>query len=107
MKTALEALFIAMLNEEWFTDSDGNVDSPMGYFGYVTNRDIELKELYEAFSDTIEAYGKPNDADVIGSFFVSIDSNGLIHIDKCPNHYVARHKFNAVQTLFNNWTADS
>lgn len=82
MDTALEALFKDMLNNGWFTKSDGDVESPFGYFGYVTNEAAELPELYDAFETVIKAYGKPNDNDVIGSFIAYINSDGIITIER-------------------------
>ena len=86
MDTALESLFKAMMSEGWFINSDGNVDSPQGYFGYVTNTEAELSEIYDAFSDVVEVYGVPATEDIVGSFYASIDSNGIIHIYNMGNY---------------------
>lgn len=82
MDTAREALFRAMMNDLWFTKTSGDVESPTGFFGYVINKPEELKELREAFADTIEMYGDPTDEEITGSFYASVDSNGTIRIDR-------------------------
>ena len=82
MNTALEALLRDMLNDGWFTKSDGDVNSPFGYFGYVTNTDNELLEIYKVFSETIDMYGQPKDEDIIGSFVAYISDDGSITIER-------------------------
>jgi len=94
MDTLQEAIFKAMLNHDWFTDSDGNVDSPTGYFGYVVNsRNDWNDEFYSAFGDTIAAYvgdtfSTPDYAEnwirnnFCGVFVARIDSNGIVTIRK-------------------------
>lgn len=103
MDTALEALFKDMLTHGWFTKSDGHVDSPTGWFGYVTNTKEELSEIYDAFSDLIDAYGKPNDEDVIGSFTAYINSDGIIFITRHPNDATARYIFETNVHEYNEW----
>lgn len=92
--TFQEALFKAMLNGEWFTDSDGHVDSPTGYFGYVVNsREDWSSEFVSAFEDTINAYApngfdNPDQADIwirnnfVGVWFASINDQGIIRISR-------------------------
>ena len=57
MNTAFEALMKAMLQGGWFIKSEGDVESPLGFFGYVTNTKPELNEIYDAFEDVVKAYG--------------------------------------------------
>ena len=103
MDTAQEALFRAMLNEDWFMALDGSVESPTGYFGYMSNRGIELNEIREAFEDTIESYGNPSDDELIGAWFARLDSNGIIHIEKCLNESQARQMFSDAQRIYEDW----
>lgn len=93
MDTLQEALFRAMLNGDWFTDSDGDVEAPTGYFGYVVNaREDWSSEFLSAFEDTIKAYAPHNweHDDVyrdnwirnnwVGVWSAYINSNGIITI---------------------------
>ena len=95
MDTLQEALFKAMLNRDWFTDSDGDVEAPTGYFGYVVNaREDWSSEFLSAFEDTIKAYAPHNwehddvyrdnwiRENFVGVWFASINSNGIIRISK-------------------------
>ena len=94
MDTLQEALFRAMLNDGWFTDSDGNVDSPTGYFGYVVNdRSDWSSEFLSEFEETIAAYApnefdNPDQADIwirnnfVGVYSAYINSDGIISIYK-------------------------
>ena len=103
MHTRFEALTRAMLNDGWFTSSDGDVESPTGYFGYVTNTLPQLPEIYDVFSDTIEAYGKPEDSDMVGSFFVSINSAGVLNVRRCASNEVARTEYELAQASYATW----
>jgi len=88
MDTLQEALFKAMLNDSWFTQSDGDVESPTGYFGYVVNGDNDWAEVSMAFQDVITAYGSMDQseewlkANFFGVYSANIDSNGIIHIHR-------------------------
>lgn len=103
MDTPLEALFRAMMNDLWFTKTDGAVDSFTGYFGYVTNTQAELKEIREAFSEVIDMYGDPKDEDLIGSFLVVIDSNGGIHIRRFGSDDFAKAEFAIYERKYAQW----
>lgn len=96
MDTLQEALFRAMLNNGWFTDSDGDVESPTGYFGYVVNERGEFggdfDGVYDAFRDVIDTYAKdelePNNSgkwlyqNFYGVWSAMINSDGIIKIYK-------------------------
>lgn len=106
MDTALEALFRAMLTHAWFTASDGDVESPTGYFGYVTNETAEVPEVLDAFADVTEFYGAPATDDIVGSFVASINSNGILAIVRYGSDSAARQSYEALQSDYLRW-ADS
>ena len=103
MNTAFHALFIDMLNNGWFTKSDGDVESPFGYFGYVINESADLPELYDAFETIIKAYGKPNDEDVIGNFIAYINSYGIITVERMSTEAEAKLWFRNTQKAYTKW----
>ena len=94
MDTLQEALFRDMLSNDWFTQSDGDVESPTGYFGYIVNaREDWNSEFYSAFGDTIATYvgdtfSTPDYAEnwiranFCGVYSAYINSNGIISIYK-------------------------
>lgn len=93
MDTLQEALFRAMLNNDWFTESDGNVESPTGYFGYVVNQIADWNdEFWSVFGDTVMAYSdqfeSPETVErwkrehFCGVFTARITTTGVIHIHK-------------------------
>lgn len=103
MDTAQQALFREMLNEGWFTDSDGHVESPTGYFGYVTNLPAELAEVREAFEDTLDVYGPVADDGLIGSWVAQINNQGIIAIQPAESDQAAREWFETVQADYIAW----
>ena len=92
MDTLQEALFKAMLNDGWFTDSSGDVEAPTGYFGYVVNQRGDWSpEFVSAFEDVIEQYGGDTDLspetaerwrenNFYGVWSAFINSDGIIQI---------------------------
>lgn len=90
MDTLQQALFRAMLNEGWFTDSDGNVESPTGYFGYVVNDRGDWLEIVRNFQDVLTQYQSTLDdskkfdlaRDFYGVWSAMINSDGIIKIYK-------------------------
>ena len=82
MDTAQEALFRDMLNHGWFTESDGDVESPTGYFGYVVNGASELADIRREFADVITAYGDPADNEITGVYSAWINSDGIVTIHR-------------------------
>lgn len=83
MDTEQESLFKAMLNNDWFTKSDGDVESPTGYFGWVHNHPQDWFEVAQNFCEIITDPGdmKPPQW-FVGVFWASLDSNGIIHVEK-------------------------
>lgn len=82
MKTAIEALFQAMVTDGWFTASSGDVEAPSGAYAYVTNTYAEVASILDAFEDTTAVYGVPADAEIVGSFVVVEDSQGFVSIER-------------------------
>lgn len=103
MDTAFEALMRHMLNNGWFTKSDGDVESPFGYFGYVINEAAELPEIYSAFDDIIEMYGKPKDEDMVGKFIAYINSDGVITIERMGSKIEAELWFRNTDRDYTKW----
>lgn len=96
----------AMLNDGWFTKSEGDVESPLGFFGYVTNLKAELNEVYDAFSNVVKAYGYPAEKDMVGSFFAMINSDGLIRIVRKDSDYEAKESFFNHRMEYIEWLGD-
>lgn len=105
MDTAQEALFRAMLNNGWFTASDGDVESPTGYFGYVTNTWGDFFEVLQTFEDTIKQYGVPPAHQFYGSFTAVINDQGIIRVVKWENENNAKQVFDRAVEQYNLWEA--
>lgn len=100
MDTAQEALFRAMLNEGWFTASDGDVEASPGFFGYVTNEVAEIPEILDAFEETVDAYGAPEMEEIVGSFVAIIDYLGFIYIVRCDDSEDAKKYFEGLRKRY-------
>lgn len=103
MDTAIQAVMRAMLQQGWFTKSDGECEAPTGYFGYVTNTKAELESIRDAFSDVIEAYGDFKDEDMIGSFLCVIDAAGGFWTFRKANDEKAKREFKIYEKRYTQW----
>lgn len=106
MDTALEALFRDMLNNGWVTASNGEADSPTGYYGYMTNTGAEVESILDAFSETVEVYGVPTHEEIIGNFIVSYGSTGVIKIDKYNTRHAMSRAYLRLEARYENYVAD-
>ncbi|HPE52969.1 MAG TPA: hypothetical protein PK852_02520 [Mesotoga prima] len=102
MMTALEALLKSMLQQGWFTASDGDVESPLGYFGWTWVVEDDLYEIREAFSDVIKAYGDPGHK-LIGNWFAVLNSNGILSFWDKDNRHLAERNYSHYVTEYNEW----
>jgi hypothetical protein len=106
MNTEFEALMKAMLLHGWFTKSNGDDASPLGFFGYVSNKKEELNEIYKAFSGIVEVYGYPAEEDMVGYFYAMIHSSGVVHIVRKDTLEEAENSFWNTNEEYNKWLGD-
>lgn len=104
MDTNFEAMMRAMLNTGWFTRSDGDVESPLGYFGYCINEKKDLFLLRQTFQEVIGAYGDPSDEELIGNFYASIYTTGTIYIYRKDTPQEAKEAFENIQSEYLEWS---
>ena len=107
MRTAIEALFDAIVSGGWANRSDGNVEAPTGHFAMVSNSPDELLELRQAFEDVTDVYGDVSDADLTGHFIVITDSAGFISITRYPSAVSAASEFVTLQNRFAAWNEEN
>jgi hypothetical protein len=67
-----EQSFFKSIPEDWYEKTDGNVESPSGWFG-VVYVDTEMRIRF-GLSENVRIPSTIPD----GSYFVTIDNNGLI-----------------------------
>ena len=97
MDTNFEAMMRAMLNTGWFTRSDGDVESPLGYFGYCITEKKDLFLLRQTFQEVIGAYGDPSEEELIGNFYASINSQGSMYIYREETPELAKESFEIME----------
>lgn len=103
MKTAIEALFQAMVTDGWACESDGMVDAPTGHFAWVTNNPQDWSMVADAFADTLALYGEPDLPEFVGSFLIVEDSQGFVHITRYPTETAVRADFLRLQADLSEW----
>lgn len=106
MRTAIEALFDAMVNDGWANESSGNIEAPTGHFARISNSDNELAEVLQAFEDVTDDYGMPAREDIVGHFLVITDSLGFIHISRYGSEAALIADYRALEAEYNNWESE-
>ena len=105
MRTPIEALFDAMITGGWMTASSGEVESPTGHFAYASYTAAEIPELFDAMSDTIDAYGRPDPDEVIGHHIVVTDSQGFLDIQRYPSESAMMTAYQTLEDQYAAWDA--
>ena len=106
MRTALEALFDAMITGGWANESGGDVESPQGHFARISNSANELSEIRQAFEDTLRAYGNVSDEDMTGHFLVVTDSQGNISIHRFGTDTALVAEYRNLESDYDDWALD-
>lgn len=97
MRTALEALFDAMVTAGWADDSDGDVDSFHHFAVFHTITPDEVDRIGEEFGEVLDAYGRPNADELVGHFLVITGSSGNVTVLGYETESEARHAFGTHQ----------
>lgn len=103
MRTAQEALFVDMMNNGWFCATDGDINSPQGFFGWVSNEQSELASIRTEFAETIDAYGDPADDEIVGAYTAVINDQGQVRIVKWQDEFDAVCAYEAAVANFEEW----
>lgn len=106
MDTAYEAIMRALIIHGWMDDHDGSVDSPTGYFGYLTIDNSLLPYVWEEFADVFGTYGPVSDVHLAGTHYVIINSDGIITAMKVTPE-TAKQAFASQQVEYEAWLDDS
>lgn len=103
MKTALEALFQAMITEGWGRQQSGDVESPAGHFARFDIRAADLDAIRYAFDGVIATYGNPATAEILGHFLVIEDSYGFVSVIRYTSEAEARAAYNVRNARYYEW----
>jgi hypothetical protein len=106
MRTAIEALFDAMVSDGWANESSGDTEAPTGWFARISNSAAELGEVTDAFSDVIEVYGRPADGDMTGHFLVTGDSLGFIYVTRYETEAELIEEYQRLDREYDTWNDD-
>jgi len=106
MRTALEALFDAMINDGWANESSGDVEAPTGHFACISNSEAELAEILAAFTDVTDVYGLPDTADIIGHFLVVTNNQGFIDIESFESADDLKSTYRELVDEYDSWMDD-
>jgi hypothetical protein len=103
MRTSIEALFDAMVNDGWANESSGNIESPTGHFARISNSLAELTEVLQAFEDVTDDYGVPAADDITGHFLVTTNEQGFIYVTRYASEAALIAAYRELETEYNAW----
>ena len=98
-------LFKAIISAGWNMKSDGDVESPSGFFALVEIPDHygELAEMQDAVGDETVDDEWPDTG-----WYVSYEnSDGLIFVLECASQHVAERTYDEFEEQYNTWASDS
>lgn len=103
--SARDEMLWTMTFEGWANESGGTVESPVGYFARVSNSAEEIREIQDAFSDSLpEDFTDWNS--IIGHFLLREDSNGFVYVDKYPTEAALIERYRQLESNFAEWESN-
>lgn len=100
MRTALEDVILVMANDLWGKFTDGEVESPTGYFGVVEITGTERAEGYVTDDPELdEALYSAN----IGYYFFVEDNYGNLSVEYFSDLKNAESKFKQYSEAYSAW----
>lgn len=73
---ARDAALFLLARSGWANQSDGDKDSPGGWFAAVSNSAVELPEIVEIFQDDLTAVGLTDPNELLGHFILTEKADG-------------------------------
>jgi hypothetical protein len=103
MRTAVEALFDAMVTGGWADEASGDVESPTGHFARLSIVAPDARRALDAFADVVSAYGTPSLDDITGHFLVRTDSQGFLSIERYDSVTELKNNFEELESEYGRW----
>lgn len=100
MKTALEAIFDAMVTAGWADETDGDVETFHHFALFRTITPDEVDRIGDEFGDVLNTYGRPNADELVGHFLVITGSEGHVTVLQYETESDAVHTFNTHQYAY-------
>lgn len=91
-----------MVTGAWANESDGDVQSPIGYFARVTNAAADMDEVAHAFKDVMDAYECEVDT-LIGHWLVREMDTGNVIVTAYPDEVSLTVVFQQLQDDYAEW----
>jgi hypothetical protein len=103
MSRDIDNAFKAIISAGWANQSDGNVESPTGFFSIIdmsTDRDILLDVLDDAgLADTLDQ--------IEPAWYTTMENDqGFLYYQKATSQHAAEQWFKAQQREFYKWNED-
>lgn len=98
----LEEVLYDMGLEGWFIATSGDVQSPQGWFGFVSNEPDEVAEVAEAFAETMTRTGT-TPAQLIGHFLLREDERGFVGVEEFDSYGEAKGAYDDLEREYDAW----
>lgn len=100
--SARDEVLDRMASDGWANASDGDVESPEGWFALIVNTPAEMPEVAQAFEDEIAEAGADVDA-LVGNFILAVDSNGFVSVDEYGTAREAQAEYARREDAYSAW----
>ncbi len=89
--------------EGWGVKSDGDVESPAGFFTLFVNKPEEMAEIFAAFEDELNDLRIHDHQTLTGNFVLVEDELGFVHCFSHLTEYSATAQYNELAQKYFNW----
>lgn len=102
----------AMSRDGWANESDGNVESPWGFFSRISNSTEELPEIVQAFSEIISEFpaatlsGGFDTSELVGHFLLVENNQGQIFVTEFDSEQELQREFDGLTDVYSEWCDD-
>jgi hypothetical protein len=89
----------------WANESYGDAASPTGWFARISNADIELPEILDAFSEELASTGLSDPNLLLGNFLVVHKDEQPLQVHELPDEDLLVSVYNRRKSAYLFWRA--
>ena len=93
--------------EGWANESDGNVESPTGYFSRISNDVADIVSIIDAFGEFAFSIDENFDFSLlVGHFIIVTNSSGFLYVFEFGNEADTKREYDTLVSEYSTWLGD-
>lgn len=90
----------------WATRSDGDVESPAGWFAIILNLPAELEDLAKNFPELLKEAELEDLDQLLGAFVMTENHDGLVTVTEYDRPHLAWARYKELEAEHTYWDSD-